>query len=180
MFDRLIDFLMESLKAFQFWTVLDPYEQGVLLRLGLFKRVLDPGFHLLIPFFVDRVIAENVVPRTHRLTGLATTTMDGKPVGFEAVITYRINDVVKAVLETEHVEDAIADSCAGLICTHLSNLEWNSIVHAGAPESLTKVCRARGWKWGVEIINVQLVGTALVKSLRLMTSTTHEMQVTHG
>lgn len=177
MFDRLIDFLIESLKMFQFWVVLDPYERGILLRLGLFVKVLDPGFHFCLPFFVDRVVAENIVPRTHRLTGLATTTTDGKAVGFDAVITYAIKDVVKAVLEAEHVEDAIADSCAGLICTHLAGLDWNAIVHQGAPESLTKVCRARGWKWGVEIMSVQLVGTALVRSIRLMTSTTHEMQI---
>lgn len=177
MFDRLIDFLLESLKMFQFWVVLDPYERGILLRLGTFKQVLDPGFHFLVPIFVDRVIAENVVPRTHRLTGLATTTTDGKAVGFDAVITYRISDVVKAVLEAERVEDAIADSCAGLICTHLAGLSWDKIVHEGAPESLTKVCRARGWKWGVEIQSVQLVGTALVRSIRLMTATTHEMQI---
>jgi regulator of protease activity HflC (stomatin/prohibitin superfamily) len=177
MFDRLIDFLLESLKMFQFWVVLDPYERGVLLRLGRFTRVLDPGLHFLWPMFVDRVIAENVVPRTHRITGLATTTNDGKAVGFDAVITYRISDVLKAVLEAERVEDAIADSCAGIICTHLSGLSWDAIVHQGAPESLTAACRKRGWKWGVEIQSVQLVGTALVRSIRLMTSTEHTMAI---
>ena len=177
MFDRLIDFLLESLKIFQFWVVIDPYERGVLLRLGRFVKVLEPGWHFLVPAFVDRVIAENVVPRTQRLTGLATTTTDGKSVGFDAVITYRIKDVAKAILEAEHVEDAIADSCAGHICTHLAALTWDEIVHKGAPESLTKVCRARGFRWGVEIEAVQLVGTAVVRSIRLMTATTHDLAI---
>lgn len=177
MFDRLVDFLIDSLKLFQFWVVIDPYERGIQLRLGRFEGVLEPGLHFLIPGAVDRVVTENVVPRTHRLTGLAATTSDGKAVGFDAVITYRINDIVKAVLEVEHVEDAIADSCAGIICTQLSGQGWETIVHEGAPEALTAACRKRGWKWGVEIMAVQLVGAALVKSLRLMTSTTHEMQI---
>lgn len=180
MFDRLIDFLIDSLRLFQFWIVLDPYERGIQLRLGTFKRILDPGFHFLIPFAVDRVISENIVPRTHRMPGLAATTIDGKAVGFDVVITYCIKDVVKAVLECEDVADAIADTCSGHICTELSKLSWEDLHTKGAPDSLVKVCRARGFKWGIEISNVQLVGAALVKSIRLTASAPTEHSVSIG
>lgn len=170
MLDRLWEIIGASLHALCFWVVIDPYERGLLLRLGLFQRVLDPGFHWKLPFHIDRVISENIVPRTERLTGMSTTTSDGKSVGFDAVITYKIHDVEKAILEVNDLKDAIADCCAGQIGTDLSNATWESIRHGDTVDSLTSACRKRGWKWGVEIISIQLTGIALVKNLRLSMS----------
>jgi hypothetical protein len=65
------------------------------------------------------------------------------------------------------LKDAINDTCAGLIGTELAKHEWSTIWHGEATENLSNVCRKRGWKWGVEIISVQLVGAALVKNLRI-------------
>lgn len=177
MFDRVFDFLVQIIGIFHCWMVIDVYERGVLLRLGKFVRVLEPGFHWTYPFYIDRVISENVVPRTHRMPGLAVTTTDGRAIGFDAIITYAINDVVKAVLGCEHVEDAIADTCSGLICTELSKLSWEELHTKGAPDSLTKVCRSRGWRWGVEIQAIQLSGTAVVKSIRLVSNAASEHTV---
>lgn len=170
MFDKLFELISQWLHAFVFWYVVDPYERGLLLRLGRLKRILEPGFHWIAPFHVDRVLSENVVPRTERITGLATTTADGKSVGFDAIVTYRISDVEKALLEVEDLKDAIADSCAGTIGTNLSNAKWEDIRHGEAVEALTAACRKKGWKWGVEIQNVQLAGIALVRNLRLSIS----------
>ena len=77
MFDKLIELIVASLETFQFWTVINPYERAVLIRLGQFKEELAPGFHWRLPFHIDAVHSEHVVPRTERISGLATTTADG-------------------------------------------------------------------------------------------------------
>jgi regulator of protease activity HflC (stomatin/prohibitin superfamily) len=170
LFDRLLEILGEIYhELIPIWVV-DPYEGAVHLRLGAFLRVLEGGhWYWKIPF-MDRVIPEHVVPRTERIGGLATTTVDGKAIGFDAVITYRISDIQKATLEVSDLKDAIADSCAGIIGTELSNASWEDIVHGNMVESLTTACRKRGWKWGVEIQLVQLTGVAPVKNLRVSLS----------
>jgi regulator of protease activity HflC (stomatin/prohibitin superfamily) len=119
---------------------------------------------------MDQTVNEHVVPRTTRLTGLATTTNDGKAIGFDAVVTWRISDIQKAVLEVSELKDAIADSCAGIIGAELSNASWIDIIHGETVEALTAACRKRGWKWGVEIQLVQLTGVAPVKNLRVSLS----------
>lgn len=170
MLDKLLEFLKEIWSDLIPVAVLNPYTGGVQIRMGKLLRVLEGGnWYWKIPF-ADYVLHEFVVPRTERLTGLATTTSDGKAIGFDAVITYRISDIQKALLDVHDLKDAIADSCAGIIGTELSNRVWADIVHGDAVEMLTKACRARGWKWGVEIQLVQLTGVAPVKNLRVSLS----------
>jgi len=170
MFDRLFEILQAIWASLIPFTVLDPYEGGLQIRLGKFHKELQSGFHWILPFHIDRVIPEHIVPRTERIYGLATTTKDGKAVGFDAVITWRINDLQKSILEVSDLKDAIADACAGIIGTELSNSTWEDVLHGNTVEGLTAACRKRGWKWGVEIQQVQLTGVALVKNLRVSLS----------
>lgn len=170
MLDKLWEFLIGSLEALVPFTVIQPYQRAVVIRLGVVRRELDPGFYWIIPLHVDYVMKENVVPRTERITGLSTTTSDGRSVGFEAVVTYRISNIRKALTEVDDLKDAVADACAGQIGTALTGSTWEEIQQGKALESVSAACRKRGWKWGVEIIEVQLAGVALTRNLRLMLS----------
>jgi regulator of protease activity HflC (stomatin/prohibitin superfamily) len=170
MLDKLLDFLREIGHELVPIEVMHPYNGGIQLRMGRVLRVLKGGsWYWKIPF-VDHVMIDHVVPRTERLTGLATTTIDGRAIGFDAVITWRISDVQKAILEVSELKDAISDSCAGTIGTELSNRTWAAIIHGDTVDELTAACRKRGWKWGVEIQLVQLTGVAPVKNLRVSLS----------
>jgi len=168
--DKLLDFLREIGSDLMPIEVVPPYNGGVQLRMGRLIRTLDGGkWYWKVPL-VDHIITDHTVPRTERLTGLATTTVDGKAIGFDAVITYRISDIQKALLEVNDLKDAIADTCAGIIGTELSNTAWMDIIHGNTVDALTSACRKRGWKWGVEIQLVQLTGVAPVKNLRVSMS----------
>lgn len=170
MLDKLWELVTESLHALVFWAVLDPYERGLQLRLGNLYKELGPGFHFIAPFRIDRVISENVVPRVERLYGLSTTTADDKSVGFDAIVTYSICDVRKAMLEVEGLKDAIADACAGTIGTKLQGATWAEIREGTPVDALTAACRRRGRKWGVDIESVQLAGITITRNLRIAVS----------
>jgi regulator of protease activity HflC (stomatin/prohibitin superfamily) len=168
--DKLLDFLASIWHELVPIVVMHPYNSGVQIRMGKVLRVLAAGgWYWKIPF-VDDVLNEHIVPRTERLTGLATTTVDGKAIGFDAVVTYRISDIQKALLDVYDLKDAIADSCAGIIGTELSTVSWAHIINGDMVDTLTAACRKRGWKWGVEIQLVQLTGVAPVKNLRVSLS----------
>jgi regulator of protease activity HflC (stomatin/prohibitin superfamily) len=165
--DKLIDLFVASLRLMQFWTVVQPYEQAVRMRLGHYHSVLEPGCHWKLPFNMDYVHKEHVIPRTERLTGLATTTADGKAIGFDAVVTYRIEDIKKATLEVEDVRDSITDACSGVIGTLLAGATWADVLSGTALETVTRECRKRGRRWGIEVLAVQLTGVCLVRNLRI-------------
>lgn len=181
MFEKLASLIVQFGEFFRFWEVVHPYEGGLVLRLGIYRRDLKPGFNWMVPFGVEHAITEYTVPRTSRIHSMSTTTKDGRTAGFEAVVTWKINDLHKSLLEVSSLKDAIMDCCMGVIGTELSESSWEEIVHNKTSESLTGACRKNGWRWGVEIIRVQLTGVVAAKNIRLlqdqysegMTVTTH-------
>lgn len=173
MFDKLFEILQWAFESLVPFVILQPYERGVLIRNGHFKRVVENGFHWCLPFHFDLVLYNNVTPRTTHISGLSTTTNDGKSIGFDAIVTWEIVDIEKALLEVNDVMDAITDACAGEIGTRLSEETWEAIYSGKALDKSTTACRRRGKRWGLNIIEVQLAGVSLVKNIRLSTSGSH-------
>lgn len=168
MFEKLFELISQFGELFKFWEVVHPYEGGLVLRLGIYNRDLRPGYNWVIPFGIEHTITEYTVPRTSRIHALSTTTKDGKTIGCEAIVTWKINDLQKSLLEVSSLKDAIMDCCMGVIGTELSESSWDDIVHGKMTEALTSACRKNGWKWGVEIIRVQLTGVAAARNIRLL------------
>lgn len=167
MLDRILEILQQFLGHLIPFVVLMPYEQGVLVRFGRYVETLEPGFHWCFPLGIDTVFNEHVTPRTEHLRGLSTTTADDKSVGFDVVVTYRIKDLRKALLEVTDLKDAIADTVAGHVGTALATAQWEDIRTGKVVEEITDTCRKRGFRWGVEIIAVQFAGVAQVRNLRI-------------
>lgn len=170
MFDRLIDLIVQFIELLKFWHVVDPYEEALVLRLGRLSRHLLCGFHWIIPFGIERVYDEHVVPTTHSLGNESMTTKDGKSVGFHAIVTYRVRDIEKLLLEVEDGNHAVRDACCGEIGRVLRESTWDEICAPEILDKLTAAARKRGFRFGVEIMSIQLAGMALCRSIRLMQS----------
>lgn len=168
MFDRLIELCLEFIELFRFWFVLHPYEEALVLRLGKLHRHLEPGLNWVLPFGVDHVMASHVVPSTHSLGDESVTSKDGKSVGFHAIVTYRVKDLEKLLLEIEDPEHAVRDACCGEIGRVLRESTWEEMTRPDILERLTTAARKRGFRYGVEIMGVQLAGLALCRTIRIM------------
>jgi regulator of protease activity HflC (stomatin/prohibitin superfamily) len=168
MFERLIDLLLQSIAFFIPFVVIDHFEEAVVLRFGKFHRKLGPGFHWIIPFQVERCIADNVVPRTLNLAAQSLTTKEGRMVLLGGVVTAAIRDIQKATLEVEGVDHALQDSCYGAIGALVAAASWEEIQHEDFSEALTKACRKQAWRFGIEIQRVQLSDLTLSKTLRIV------------
>lgn len=168
MLDKLIDFVTQFIGLFKFWVVIQPYEAALLVRLGVFIRILGPGIHWRMPFGIDMVPYESMVPTTHSLGDESTTSKDGVSVGFHAVITYKVRDIQKALLEVADVEHAVRDACCGEVGRVMRESTWEEMLRDDILDKLTAACRKRGFRYGIEVMSVQLAGIAKVRSIRLM------------
>lgn len=170
MLDKLLDLLVEWVKFFVFFYVVDEYERGVVLRFGRFLKEVEPGFHWCLPFNIDVAHLDNVVPRTHVLGAQSLVTMDGKIIVVAGVVTAAIRDIKKAVLEVEGVDHALIDSCLAAIGSMVSSSTWDDLASEAFSESLTKACRKQAWRYGIEIQRVQLSDLSPCRAIRLHTS----------
>lgn len=168
--DRLVQLIIDCAKLFMFWVVIDEYERGVLLRLGTFRRILEPGFHFRIPFLVDQVMVDNVVTRTTDLPPQSLTTKDNKTISTRIVVTSNIRDIKKALLEVEGMDHALIDSCAAAVSDYVTGMTWEELRGNISVEALTKMCRKNAWRYGVEIERVQLADLAISRVIRLHNS----------
>ena len=169
MFDKLFDFFFQIVGMFQFWTVIDAFEEGVLLRFGKFKKTLKPGLRFILPFYIDNVLTDNVVTDPMTLGTQSLTTKDGKSIVISAVITWRIFDIRKVLLEVDGAESALVDVSAGYIHEQVAQNTWATIRKPDFPNSLKKHIQRQARKWGISVTNVQFSDCSLSRSYRLWT-----------
>lgn len=168
MFDKLFERLADLAEWFVPFSVVDEYEEGVVLRFGRFTRVLGPGFHWIWPFGVDRVITDNVVWRTNDLQVQSLVTKDGRTITVCAVITSRIRNIQKALLDVEGVDDALIDACAGAVGAYVSSRTWEELTDTRVPDELATACQKGATRYGIEIGRVQLKDLTPSRAIRLL------------
>jgi regulator of protease activity HflC (stomatin/prohibitin superfamily) len=167
-FEKLIDLLVQFMEFFRFCTIVDCYQEGVALRFGKFHRELKPGFHWLIPFYVENPIIENVKPKVYQATTQSLMTADGKPVAVGLTITYEIRSIRKALLEVESVNEAIHDCCLATSAEHVTLATWDQLRAPTFCETLTAACRKLAFKYGIEITGVRIHELAPTRTYRLI------------
>lgn len=169
MFDKLLDLVVQFASSLVPWTIVDEYERAVVLTAGRFRgRVLEPGFHWIWPFGVDKVLTDNVVSSTFNLYTQTLTTRDGQPIQLSAMIRWKIRDIVKILLECEDSGNVLRDVTYGEIAKAVRDSTWDQI---NTDEWVTRVHRAarkRAFAWGMEIEEVQITDLSKVKVIRLI------------
>lgn len=156
------------------------YKKGLRLRLGINPVVLEPGFHFLIPFGIDYVVEENIVPRVHRPAPQTLTLKDGSTIVVESVITYRVSDILKFVCGVENATSALLDTASADIRKKVSSYDWVTLLAKSndgtIEESLTKSTRKIGEKWGIEIERVAFSSLAKARNFRLISTQTQKWE----
>ncbi|VVC03256.1 Stomatin [Candidatus Bilamarchaeum dharawalense] len=137
--------------------IIRPVEKALVERFGKFSRTAEPGLLLVIPGI------ENVVhvPTTEMRVDVAEQTVitsDNLNAVVDAIVYYRINDVVKAVYNIDNFRTAIpslAQTTLRAVMGKMTLAEANGNrqqINASLEEELDKETQ----QWGVDIIRVEL------------------------
>lgn len=167
MFDKLIELLQATYEWFIPFVVVLEYQRGVVLRFGKHKKDIGPGFHWIIPFGVDNAITHSVVPCVHRLSPQSLSTADDHACVFQVVVTWKVHDIRKMLLEVEDAPTALSDSVYGIVAQHVRKLTWDELSKDGALEPAYKKIRARAFVWGIEVKQISFSDVQRCKSLRI-------------
>jgi regulator of protease activity HflC (stomatin/prohibitin superfamily) len=170
MFDKLIEIISHWWLQIVPLVIIREYEEAVLLRFGLFNRVLLAGIHFKIPL-VDEVLDQHVVTTTLSLDAQSLYTKDKQNIVVKAVIKYKISDVKTFLLEVYDAQDALSDMSQSIIKNVIMSMSMDECTDSELDNTLTKKVRVEARKWGVEVQQVTLTDLAPIRSFRLINDT---------
>lgn len=168
MFDKLVDLVLSSLQLLQFWQVVPAYERGVVLRLGRFSREIGPGFHFLLPFFVERYLGTSVVEDTMLVGPQSLTTKDQEPLLISYVITFRVKDVQKFLLGVEGAEQVLGESSYGVVSDLSRKNTFTELLEMNLSSKMTVAIRRTAERCGVDVDKVQIRDFISTRTFRLI------------
>lgn len=168
MFDRLFELVGQFIGAFRFIDIVDAFEEGVVLRLGKYRMTVGPGKVWLRILYIDKLIVDNVVTTTLSLKEQVLTTADNKSIIISVMIRWRIRDIKKILLETEGGEAVLTDCAMGEVAQYVKDNTLQELFDADASESLYRAIRKRGWRFGIEVEEVQVTDFATTRVIRLI------------
>ncbi len=150
---------------------INEYERGVILTMGRFTGIKNPGWKIIIPVFqqmkkVDMRVKAVDVPDQKALT------KDNVSVGVNAVIYYKMVDAGKSVLNIENVHYAILQLAQTTMRNVIGEVTLDQLLseRSHISEKIQAVVEATCIEWGIDISTVELKDIAL----------SHDMERTIG
>jgi len=158
LFFSAIILLLCSIFIFNTFYIVEQYEKAVLMRLGKFVHMAEPGFHSKLPIIHSIYQRIDMRTRTEVLTAEKSLTKDTVAVSVETVMFWHVIDAERAAFSVENYKDAVKQTA--LIClremigaTELSTLLSN---RETVDKMLKEAIEKRISLWGLEVISVDI------------------------
>ena len=137
---------------------IDQWQRGILLRLGRFQRVLDPGVSWVVPGVDWITAAVDMRIRSTPFSAEKTLTRDTVPVNVDAVLFWVVTDAKKAVLEVEHFEATISWAAQTTLRDVIGKTELVQMIseREALDEELLAIIDAKTSEWGITVQSVEI------------------------
>lgn len=145
----------------------DQYERGVLLTMGKYSHMWQPGWHVIIPVF-QRLLKVDVRVKAVDVPDQEAITKDNIPIRINAVIYYRISDASKAVLEVENFFNAVSQLAQTTMRNAVGEVKLDELLSnkKQVSENIKLVVDRVSDAWGVDVQSVELKDIVLPESLK--------------
>ncbi|WP_123619995.1 SPFH domain-containing protein [Halorubrum sp. CSM-61] len=102
--------------------IVDAYDKEALTVFGEYRKLLQPGVHL-IPPFVSRTYAFDMRTQTIDVPSQSAITRDNSPVTADAVVYIKVMDAKKAFLEVDDYKNAVSNLAQTTLRAVLGDME---------------------------------------------------------
>ena len=133
------------------------YERGVVLTMGRFTSMQNPGWRIIIPIFqsmekVDLRVKAVDVPDQKVIT------RDNVSASINAVIYYKVSDAAKAVLEVENFRFAVSQLAQTTMRNIVGGATLDEVLaeRDKLSERIQKIIDEETDAWGIRVENVEL------------------------
>ena len=147
--------------------LIQEWERGILLRLGKYKRILDPGVSWIIPG-VDRITAiVDMRIRSTPFTAEKTLTRDTVPVNVDAVLFWIVTDAERAVLEVQEYLPTVSWAAQTTLRDVIGKTELVRMISDREilDKDLQTAIDAKTSEWGITVQSVEIRDVKIPGSL---------------
>ena len=147
--------------------VINQYERGVVLTLGRFTGVREPGLRLLVPY-LQRMIRVDIRSTPIDVPKQEVITKDNVTVGVDAVVYFRVIDAPKAVLETTNYVYATSQFAQAALRDVAGNADMDELLsnRDAISQKIKEIVDAETDKWGIDVENVKIQNIELPQDMK--------------
>jgi regulator of protease activity HflC (stomatin/prohibitin superfamily) len=147
--------------------VVNQYERGVVLTLGRFTGIRQPGLRIVVPIIqsIRRVDVRSTpidVPKQEIIT------KDNVTIGVDAVVYLRVIDAAKAVLETTNYVYATSQFAQAALRDVTGNADMDELLSKREEMStkIKEIVDSETDKWGIDVENVKIQNIELPQDMK--------------
>ena len=138
------------------------YQRGVMLTMGRFTGIKEPGWRLVIPIFQSMIKVDMRVKAVD-VPDQKAITRDNISVGVNAVIFYKVVDSSKAILEVENFLHAMSQLAQTTMRNIVGEVELDDLLSQRdkVSERIRSIVDKASDAWGIKVDNVELKDVVL-------------------
>lgn len=147
--------------------VVNQYERGVVLTLGRFTTILNPGLKIVIPIF-QRVIRVDVRSTPIDVPKQEIITKDNVTVGVDAVVYLRVIEASKAVLETTNYIYATSQFAQAALRDVAGNADLDELLsnREAISQQIKEIVDKQTDQWGIDVEAVKIQNIELPQDMK--------------
>ncbi|HET8709486.1 MAG TPA: slipin family protein [Candidatus Saccharimonadales bacterium] len=147
--------------------VIDQYERGVVLTLGKFTGIRQPGLRVVIPIF-QRMIKVDQRVNTIDIPKQEVITKDNVTVNVDAVVYFRVKDAERAVLEVANYVYASSQFAQAALRDVTGNVELDALLSKrdDVSSQIKSIVDIQTEKWGIDVENVKVQNIELPQDMK--------------
>ncbi len=137
--------------------VIDQYQRGVILTLGTFTGVLNPGLRIIIPIF-QRMITVDMRITTSDIPQQEVITKDNVPVGINAVVYFQVERPEDVVLKIQDYQYAVTQYAQTALRDVIGGVELDVLLaeRTKLAETIKSIVDKETAPWGVNITSINI------------------------
>lgn len=147
--------------------VVNQYERGVVLTLGKFTGVREPGLRFIVPV-IQRMIRVDVRSMPIDVPKQEVITRDNVTAAVDAVVYIRAVDSAKAVLETTNYVYATSQFAQAALRDVTGNVELDDLLskREEISQQIKEIVDRQTDQWGVDVESVRIQNIELPQELK--------------
>jgi regulator of protease activity HflC (stomatin/prohibitin superfamily) len=147
--------------------IINQYERGVILTLGKYTGIRQPGLRVVVPFF-QKLMRVDVRSMPIDVPKQEIITKDNVTVGVDAVVYLRVIEASKAMLETTNYVYATSQFAQAALRDVTGNADLDELLSKREEISLKikEIVDSETDKWGIDVENVKIQNIELPQDMK--------------